>query len=169
MTPEEKAGQLFHSMLSMNADGTFATDDPRHAFTDNPGASFNSGAFSAWPEPLGLAAIGDPALVERFGDTVRREYLAVGFRVAPHPQIDLATEPRWSRQSGTFGSSGELTSELVRAYVRGLTGARLGPDSVAAMVKHFPGGGPHKDGEDPHFAHGKEQICQGADLSGRHA
>ncbi|MFD8003715.1 glycoside hydrolase family 3 protein [Streptomyces mirabilis] len=52
--------------------------DPRHAFTDNPGASFDSGAFSAWPEPLGLAAIGDPALVERFGDTVRREYLAVG-------------------------------------------------------------------------------------------
>ncbi|MFE4756899.1 glycoside hydrolase family 3 protein [Streptomyces mirabilis] len=216
MTLEEKAGQLFHSMLSMNADGTFATDgsfvhaptpeliegralthfnligqygvretaqwvnrvqelaastrlgipvtlstDPRHAFTDNPGASFNSGAFSAWPEPLGLAAIGDPALVERFGDTVRREYLAVGFRVALHPQIDLATEPRWSRQSGTFGSSAELTSELVRAYVRGLQGARLGPDSVAAMVKHFPGGGPQKDGEDPHFAHGREQIYPG--------
>ncbi|MFF2131216.1 glycoside hydrolase family 3 N-terminal domain-containing protein [Streptomyces olivochromogenes] len=216
MTLEEKAGQLFHSMLSMNADGTFATDgpfvhaptpeliegralthfnligqygvretaqwvnrvqelaartrlgipvtlstDPRHAFTDNPGASFNSGAFSAWPEPLGLAAIGDPALVERFGDTVRREYLAVGFRVALHPQIDLATEPRWSRQSGTFGSSAELTSELVRAYVRGLQGTRLGPDSVAAMVKHFPGGGPQKDGEDPHFEHGKEQIYPG--------
>ncbi|MDX3755519.1 glycoside hydrolase family 3 C-terminal domain-containing protein [Streptomyces sp. AK02-04a] len=60
--------------------------DPRHAFTDHPGASFNSGACSAWPEPLGLAAIGDPALVERFGDTVRREYLAVGFRVALYPQ-----------------------------------------------------------------------------------
>ncbi|MFF1625207.1 glycoside hydrolase family 3 protein, partial [Streptomyces sp. NPDC058272] len=216
MTLEEKAGQLFHSMLGMNADGTFATEgpfvhaatpeliegkglthfnligqygvremarwvnriqelaaatrlgipvtlstDPRHAFTDNPGASFDSGAFSAWPEPLGLAAIGDPELVERFGDTVRREYLAVGFRVALHPQIDLATEPRWSRQSGTFGSSANVTSELVRAYVRGLQGAKLGPDSVAAMVKHFPGGGPQKDGEDPHFAHGKEQVYPG--------
>ncbi|MFD4409547.1 glycoside hydrolase family 3 protein [Streptomyces sp. NPDC058476] len=160
MTLEEKAGQLFHSMLGMNADGTLSTD-PIHAFTDNPGASFDSGAFSAWPEPLGLAAIGDPELVERFGDTVRREYLAVGFRVALHPQIDLATEPRWSRQSGTFGSSADVTSELVRAYVRGLQGAKLGPDSVAAMVKHFPGGGPQKDGEDPHFAHGKEQVYPG--------
>lgn len=216
MTLEEKAGQLFHTMLGMNADGTFATEgpfahtptpelvagrglthfnligqygvremaqwvnrvqelaastrlgipvtlstDPRHAFTDNPGASFNSGAFSAWPEPLGLAAIGDPALVERFADTVRREYLSVGFRVALHPQIDLATEPRWSRQSGTFGSSADVTGELVRAYVRGLQGPRLGPESVAAMVKHFPGGGPQKDGEDPHFAHGKEQVYPG--------
>ncbi|MFI1568728.1 glycoside hydrolase family 3 protein [Streptomyces sp. NPDC020490] len=135
--------------------------DPRHAFTDNPGASFLAGDFSAWPEPLGLAATGDAELVERFADTVRREYLAVGFRVALHPQIDLATEPRWSRQSGTFGSRAETAAELVRAYVRGLQGPRLGPGSVAAMVKHFPGGGPQKDGEDPHFPYGKEQVYPG--------
>ncbi|MFD8208337.1 glycoside hydrolase family 3 protein [Streptomyces sp. NPDC059695] len=218
MTLEEKAGQLFHSMLMMNADGSPVTEtdgatlplttpqliedrrlthfnllgthgaremalwhnaiqemaagtrlgipvslstDPRHAFTDNIGASFNSGAFSAWPEALGLAAIGDPELVLDFADTVRREYLSVGFRTALHPQIDLATEPRWSRQSGTFGSDAKLTGELVRAYVRGLQGPELGPDSVAAMVKHFPGGGPQKDGEDPHFPHGKEQVYPG--------
>ncbi|WP_329621210.1 glycoside hydrolase family 3 C-terminal domain-containing protein [Streptomyces sp. NBC_01255] len=218
MTPEEKAGQLFHSMLMMNPDGTPVTDtdgsmlplttpeliedrqlthfnllgtygaremalwhnaiqemaagtrlgipvslstDPRHAFTDNIGASFNAGAFSAWPEALGLAAIGDPELVFAFADTVRREYLSVGFRTALHPQIDLATEPRWSRQSGTFGSDAKLTGELVEAYVRGLQGERLGKDSVAAMVKHFPGGGPQKDGEDPHFPHGKEQVYPG--------
>ncbi|MGW4850386.1 glycoside hydrolase family 3 N-terminal domain-containing protein [Streptomyces sp. NPDC004288] len=218
MTLEEKAGQLFHTMLMMNADGSPVTEtdggplalttpqlvedrrlthfnllgthgaretalwhnalqemaagtrlgipvslstDPRHAFTDNIGASFHSGAFSAWPEALGLAAIGDPELVLAFADTVRREYLAVGFRTALHPQIDLATEPRWSRQSGTFGSDAKLTGELVRAYVRGLQGPELGPDSVAAMVKHFPGGGPQKDGEDPHFPHGKEQVYPG--------
>ncbi|CAM5377488.1 glycoside hydrolase family 3 protein [Streptomyces tanashiensis] len=218
MTLEEKAGQLFHTMLMMNADGTPVTEadgetlelgtpqlvqdrqlthfnllgshgaremalwhnavqemaastrlgipvslstDPRHAFTDNIGASFNAGAFSAWPEALGLAAIGDPELVFRFADTVRREYLSVGFRTALHPQVDLATEPRWSRQSGTFGSDAKLTGELVQAYVRGLQGPELGPDSVAAMVKHFPGGGPQKDGEDPHFPHGKEQVYPG--------
>ncbi|GGY98646.1 glycoside hydrolase family 3 protein [Streptomyces poonensis] len=135
--------------------------DPRHAFTDNVGTSFNAGAFSAWPEPLGLAALGDPELVYEFADTVRREYLAVGFRVALHPQIDLATEPRWSRQSGTFGSDAALASRLVRAYVRGLQGDRLGRHSVSAMVKHFPGGGPQQDGEDPHFPHGKEQVYPG--------
>ncbi|WP_241002924.1 glycoside hydrolase family 3 N-terminal domain-containing protein [Streptomyces sp. CB01881] len=135
--------------------------DPRHSFTLNIGASIHAGAFSAWPEAIGLAATRDPELVHRFADTARREYLAVGLRVALHPQIDLATEPRWSRQTGTFGADAALTSELVHAYVRGFQGDRLGPESVATMVKHFPGGGPQKDGEDPHFPHGKEQVYPG--------
>ena len=29
------------------------------------------------------------------------------------------------------------------------------------MVKHFPGGGPQRDGDDPHFAWGREQIYPG--------
>ncbi|MFF6785852.1 glycoside hydrolase family 3 N-terminal domain-containing protein [Streptomyces sp. NPDC012510] len=114
--------------------------DPRHAFTDDPGASSRSGAFSVWPEPVGLAAIGEPELVEQFGNTVRREYLSVGFRVALHPRADLSTEPRRPRRSGMFGSSVEGTSALVQAYVRGLQGPRLGHRSVAAMVKHSPSG-----------------------------
>ena len=56
-----------------------------------------AGAFSQWPESLGLAALGDADLVDRFADIARQEYLAVGIRVALHPQIDLATEPRWAR------------------------------------------------------------------------
>ncbi len=135
--------------------------DPRHSFTTNLGASMSAGAFSAWPEPTGLAAVRDPELVYRFADIARREYLAVGLRVALHPQIDLATEPRWSRQSATFGADAALTSELVKAYILGFQGESLGAESVATMVKHFPGGGPQKDGEDPHFAHGKEQIYPG--------
>ncbi|GAA4974147.1 glycoside hydrolase family 3 protein [Kineococcus glutinatus] len=138
--------------------------DPRSAFTDNPGTAAMAGPFSQWPETLGLAAVGDAGLVERFADTVRREYLAVGLRVALHPQVDLATEPRWSRIGGTFGEDAELTSRLVVAYVRGFQGERLGPGSVATMVKHFPGGGPQLDGEDPHFAYGREQVYPGGNF-----
>ncbi len=29
------------------------------------------------------------------------------------------------------------------------------------MTKHFPGGGPQQDGEDPHFAYGREQVYPG--------
>jgi len=135
--------------------------DPRHSFTENPGTAMLAGPFSQWPEPLGLAAIGDEDLVERFGDIARREYTAVGLRVALHPQIDLATEPRWSRQVATFGEDAELTGKLAAAYIRGFQGAELGADSVATMTKHFPGGGPQKDGEDPHFAYGREQVYPG--------
>nr|WP_254700893.1 glycoside hydrolase family 3 N-terminal domain-containing protein [Curtobacterium pusillum] len=139
---------------------TFSTD-PRHAFTDNPGASILAGQFSQWPETLGFAAIGSPERLERFADVARQEYTAVGLRIALHPQIDLATEPRWSRISGTFGEDADLTSRLVVGYIRGFQGDELGTDSVATMVKHFPGGGPQKDGEDPHFAYGREQVYPG--------
>ena len=40
--------------------------DPRHSFADNPGVHMATGAFSQWPEPPGLAAIGDEKLVEEF-------------------------------------------------------------------------------------------------------
>ncbi|THG29380.1 glycoside hydrolase family 3 protein [Naasia lichenicola] len=137
------------------------SSDPRHSFTDNPGTGFAAGAFSEWPEPLGLAAIGDEALVERFADIARQEYTAVGLRLALHPQVDVTTESRWARQVGTFGEDAELSGRLGAAYVRGFQGAELGRHSVSTMTKHFPGGGPQKDGEDPHFAYGREQVYPG--------
>lgn len=135
--------------------------DPRHSFTENPGTAAMAGAFSQWPEPLGLAAIGDQDLVQRFADIVRAEYLAVGIRLALHPQIDIATEPRWARQVATFGEDVETTSRLAAAYVRGLQGSEKNGQSVAAMVKHFPGAGPQLGGEDAHFAYGREQVYPG--------
>jgi len=138
--------------------------DPRNHFTENVGTAATAGAFSQWPETLGLAAIGSAELVERFADIARQEYLAVGLRLALHPQIDLATEPRWSRISGGFGEDADLTSKLVQAYIRGFQGEKLGPQSVSTMTKHFPGGGPQLDGEDPHFAYGREQVYPGGNF-----
>lgn len=140
------------------------SSDPRNSYSDNPLAALFAGAFSVWPEPMGLAAIGDEATVERFADIARQEYTAVGIRVALHPQIDLATEPRWSRALQTFGEDVELASRLGAAYIRGFQGGELGHDSVATMTKHFPGGGPQQDGEDPHFAHGREQVYPGGEF-----
>jgi beta-glucosidase len=135
--------------------------DPRHHFTENVGTAAMAGAFSQWPETLGFAAIGSAELVEYFADIARQEYLSVGLRLALHPQVDLATEPRWSRINGGFGEDADLTSRLVAAYIRGFQGEQLGPDSVSTMTKHFPGGGPQLDGEDPHFAYGREQVYPG--------
>ena len=142
---------------------TFSTD-PRHGFAENPGSAMLSSMFSLWPESIGLAALRSPELVERFADIVRQEYVSVGLRSALHPQIDVATEPRWSRAGATFGEDAHLTAELAAAYVRGLQGAKLGSTSVSAMAKHFPGGGPQKDGEDPHFTYGKEQVYPGGNF-----
>ncbi|WP_427118123.1 glycoside hydrolase family 3 protein [Pseudarthrobacter scleromae] len=132
--------------------------DPRHSFAQNSGVSFTAGHFSQWPEPLGLAAIADPEIAREFGEIARQEYVAVGIRAALHPTVDLATEPRWGRQMGTFGNDAELVSAYVREYLSAFQGDSLGPGSVACTTKHFPGGGPQKDGEDPHFPYGREQV-----------
>jgi hypothetical protein len=66
-------------------------------------------------EPIGLAATDDPELVESFVDIARQEYLAIGTRVAIHPMADLATEPRWSRISGTLGEDVELAARMIKA------------------------------------------------------
>jgi len=135
--------------------------DPRHGFSYNPGAAMIAGDFSMWPEQIGLGAIGDPEVVEEFGNIARQEYLAVGIRTALHPMADLATEPRWCRTNGTFGEDAELSAKLTAAYIRGFQGEEMGPESVACMTKHFPGGGPQKDGEDAHFTYGKDQVYPG--------
>ena len=137
------------------------SSDPRHSYNDNPGAHLATAAFSQWPEPLGLAAIGDADLVEAFADIARQEYIAVGLRAALHPMADLATEPRWARVNGTFGEDNQVAAALTAAYIRGFQGKEIGAHSVACMTKHFPGGGPQMDGEDPHFDYGREQVYPG--------
>lgn len=165
--PEPRLAAEWYNCLQALAERTrlgipvTISSDPRHAFSNNPATSFRAASFSQWPEQLGFAAIDDPALVEAFGDMARQEYLAVGIRVALHPMVDLATEPRWSRNNGTFGEDAELAARMAAAYIRGFQGATLGKHSVACMTKHFPGGGPQKDGEDPHFSYGKEQVYPG--------
>jgi beta-glucosidase len=134
--------------------------DPRNHFSSNIFA-MSASTFSQWCEPLGLAAIGDEKLTREFADDARQEYVAVGIRESLHPQIDLATEPRWPRIAGTFGEDAQLTSKMVTAYILGFQGEKLGSQSVACMTKHFPGGGPQKEGLDPHFPFQKGQVYPG--------
>ncbi len=135
--------------------------DPRHAFVENTGVAFSAGPFSQWPEGLGLAALDDVETVREFAEVARREYVAVGIRAALHPQIDLATEPRWGRQAQTLGQDAARVTEFTAAYLQGFQGDELGPDSVACTTKHFPGGGPQQGGEDAHFPYGREQVYPG--------
>jgi beta-glucosidase len=139
---------------------TFSSD-PRHSFLQSMGATHRADGVSQWPEPIAFGALDDPDLVREFARIVRDDYRAMGIRMALHPQVDLATDPRWARQAQSFGADPEQTSRLLVAFLEGLQGSELGADSVAATVKHFPGGGPQLDGEDPHFPYGREQVYPG--------
>jgi beta-glucosidase len=131
--------------------------DPRHHFQYTVGASAITSGFSQWPETLGIAAIGDDALVRKFGDIARQEYLAVGITQALSPQADLATEPRWARINGTFGEDAALAKRMVQGYIEGFQNGATGihDGSVVAVVKHWAGYGATKDGFDGHNYYGR--------------
>ncbi|MEM7357637.1 MAG: glycoside hydrolase family 3 N-terminal domain-containing protein [Pseudomonadota bacterium] len=138
------------------------SSDPLHEVPRGGGiAAFSNDGLSKWPSQLGFAASRDPALVEEFGRIAAKEYVAMGIRTALHPMADLATEPRWGRNFGTFGSQPELSARMTLAYMRGFQGEQTNENTVHTMVKHFPGGGPQQDGWDPHLPSGKNQIYPG--------
>jgi beta-glucosidase len=141
------------------------SSDPRHAFASAEGSQIAATKFSAWPQTLGLAALRDAEVISTFANIARQEYTAVGIRSALHPQIDVATEPRWARIGTTMGEDAELTAELAVAYIKGFTGPDgFGFDSVTTVSKHFPGSGPVEMGEDSHFVYGKNATYPGNNL-----
>lgn len=146
------------------------SSDPRHGAVANTEYNLGSGGkISMWPVSLGMAATFDPALVQKFGSIAAKEYRALGITTALSPQIDLGTEPRWSRINGTFGEDPILAADMAKAYVDGFQTSSgkaeikdgWGYQSVNAMVKHWPGGGPEEGGRDGHFAYGKFAVYPG--------
>jgi beta-glucosidase len=146
------------------------SSDPRHGTVAN--AEFNAGAggnISMWPGSLGLAATFDPSVTQNFGRIAGQEYRALGIATALSPQVDIATDPRWNRVSGTFGEDPQLAADMARAYIDGFqtsTGAKeiangWGYNSVNAMVKHWPGGGAGEGGRDAHYGFGKYAVYPG--------
>ncbi len=148
------------------------SSDPRHG--SDTYAEFNAGAggeISMWPATLGIAASFDPTLMNQFGEIASIEYRALGITTALSPQIDLGTEPRWSRFDGTMGEDPDLATDLARAYIDGFQTTTdkneigdWGYQSVNAMVKHWPGGGPEEGGRDAHFGYGSYAVYPGKNL-----
>ena len=146
------------------------SSDPRHEA--NATAEFNAGAggqISLWPTSLGLAATFDPQLMHRFGEIASEEYRALGIATALSPQVDIATDPRWFRFSGTFGEDPQLATDMARAYCDAFQTTPetkgWGTKSVNAMVKHWYGYGAQEGGRDSHFASGKYAVYPGNNLA----
>ena len=146
------------------------SSDPRHGTIAT--AEFNAGAggaISMWPGSLGLAATFEPEIVKNFGHIAAIEYRALGIATALSPQVDMATDPRWNRVSGTFGEDAKLATDMARAYIDGFQTSNgekeiadgWGFNSVNAMVKHWPGGGSGEAGRDAHYGFGKYAVYPG--------
>ena len=138
------------------------SSDPRHGTIAR--AEYDAaagGQISMWPSSLGMAATFNPELVKEFGQAAAKEYRALGITTALSPQVDIATDPRWTRFNGTFGESPKLAAAMAKAYCDGFQSNEWGIKSVNAMVKHWPGGGSGEGGRDAHYGIGKYAVYPG--------
>ena len=133
----------------------FIASDPR-----------NGNGTSDWPGNLGLAATFDPKLAKTAAQSISKELRDLGVACFLAPQVDLSTEPRWFRNSGTFGEDPALCRDMVREFCDGLQ-STFGPegqdlgwgdDSVTAMVKHWTGEGASEGGREAHLDGGKYAV-----------
>lgn len=117
-----------------------------------------------YPDFLGMGAAvmgdGNFDLVYEMADTDRKMMKAAGQHIMYGPQVDVSTDPRWPRNSGTYGERPDITvgiiKELVRGYQNGEDGLNEG--SVVLTVKHFPGDGPAENGFEPHLPIGQWRL-----------
>ena len=108
-----------------------------------------AGVATSFPQAIGMAAAFDPEMVEQLGDIAategRAKYNAVSKKgdrdiykglTFWSPNINIFRDPRWGRGHETYGEDPTLTTELGKAYIKGLQG-----DGeylkTAACAKHF--------------------------------
>ena len=120
---------------------------PLHMTIDFEGDFKNdymSGGIRQFPGPMGMAAIGDPALTYKIGNTIARQLAAIGVTQMYSPVCDVNTNPR-NPEIGvrSFSDDPQVCAEHAVALIKGLQ-----EGGIAASAKHFPGRG--NSGTDAH-------------------
>lgn len=96
------------------------------------------------PQPWGMAAMFDDALMEQLGDMAGDETrITHDMEERPSslelfgPTIDMGRDPRWGRNEEAYGEDPCLTGKMSAAYCRGLTGKDEKYLKTAPLLKHF--------------------------------
>ncbi|MGH9646001.1 MAG: glycoside hydrolase family 3 protein, partial [Bryobacteraceae bacterium] len=87
---------------------------------------------TAVPGGLPLAATFDTDLSRRVGIVLGREARALGLDILNGPQLDIARNPLWGRNSTSLGEDPLLASRLGAAQIEGIQA-----QGVLATAKHF--------------------------------
>jgi len=103
------------------------------------------GPATVFPQPVGMAATWDPALIEKLGGATGRELRAkkaedptVGLN-AWAPVVNPLRHPLWGRNEEGFSEDPHLTAELAGAYCRGMKGKHPSTWLTVPTLKHFLG------------------------------
>ena len=103
---------------------------------------------TSFHQPIGLAAMFNPGLVESLYTMTAEEARVRGAHQALTPVVDVARDPRWGRVEETFGEDPFLVTQLGLAAVRGFQGDASFKDKkrVIATLKHFAAHGQPESG-----------------------
>ena len=146
MTLEEKASQLVNQARAIPRLGVPAYDWWNEALH----GVARAGLATSFPEPIGLGATFDPALVHDMAVAISTEarvkYNQVGYS-GPHkiyqgltfwsPNINIFRDPRWGRGQETYGEDPYLTGEMAYAFVTGMQGDDPKYLRTVATPKHY--------------------------------
>lgn len=76
-----------------------------------------------YPDSLGIGAAvigdGNTDMVYEMAQTDRKMMKAEGLNIMYGPQVDVTSDPRWPRTSGTYGERPDVTSDIAEALVKG--------------------------------------------------
>lgn len=129
-----------------------------------PYTTFTNPIAHGMPGTLGVtaAALGDgnADLVLKDTQYDRVVMWAKGIDGIYGPQIDLVTDPRWSRNDGTYGERVDMAEQIARNLTIGYQNGDQGmvPGSVLLTVKHFPGDGAAYNGFESHAQAGRYRV-----------
>lgn len=103
---------------------------------------------TSFPQPIGLAATWNPALVEQLYAMTAEEARVRGTHQALTPVVDVARDPRWGRVEETFGEDTYLVGRMGVAAIRGFQGDASFRDKTRLMatLKHFVAHGQPESG-----------------------
>ena len=103
---------------------------------------------TSFPQPIGLGATFNPALVEQLFTLTAHEARVRGTHQALTPVVDVARDARWGRVEETYGEDPYLNTRLGVAAVRGFQGDATfrNKERVIATLKHFAAHGQPESG-----------------------
>jgi beta-glucosidase len=117
---------------------------------------------TSFPQPIGLGATFNPALVEQLFAMAAYEARVRGTHQALTPVVDVARDPRWGRVEETYGEDPYLNTRLGIAAVRGFQGDATFRDKrrVMATLKHFAAHGQPESGQNCAPANVSERVLR---------
>lgn len=145
MTLEEKIGQLRSIAPAIERLGV-----PEYNWwSEALHGVARAGQATIFPQAIGLAATFDEKLIEEAADAISTEARAKYNAYSSHgdrggyqgltfwaPNVNIFRDPRWGRGHETYGEDPYLTSQIGKAFVRGMQGEGE-TLKTAACAKHF--------------------------------